>query len=78
MNKTLRDLRLEKGETLKQVGKALGVNAANVSAWETGRSGCWPRFIPKIAKHFGITNEEARQAVDNSKAAGATAASAAD
>lgn len=69
MNKTLRELRIEKGETLKQVGKALGVGAGNVSTWELGRSSPWPRYIPKIAKHFGISNEDARQAVENSKPA---------
>lgn len=66
MAKSLRDLRIEKGQTLAQAAKALGTNISGVGSWERGDYGPHPRMVPKIAKHYGITPEEARQAVEAS------------
>jgi transcriptional regulator with XRE-family HTH domain len=73
MTKSLRDLRLEKGLTLAQVAEALDTGITGPSSWELGRYGPHPRLIPKIAELYGITPEQARRAVAESKRHGEVA-----
>jgi transcriptional regulator with XRE-family HTH domain len=50
----LREHRLLKGLTLAGIAGRIHVSKAAVSAWETGRNTPHPKFLPRIAKHYGI------------------------
>lgn len=67
MAKTLRQLRIEKGETQTETAAALEVTLTTISMWEMGATNPRPRHTPRIATHFGITNEEAREAIEETK-----------
>lgn len=77
MPKTLRQLRLEKGETLEQAAEALSASSASVGAWELGKQRPWPKQIPLIAEHFGISAQEARESIDETRRQAADGAAAA-
>lgn len=66
MAKTLKDLRMEKGLTQDQLGKAIGGGGQLVSWWERGEGRPRPKFIPRLAEALGCTPEEARLAVEQS------------
>lgn len=67
MPKTLRQLRLEKGETQKEMAEAMGVSITTISQWEMAETTPWPRQNPRIAEHFGISAEQAREAIEETK-----------
>jgi len=50
----LRIMRRERGETLRQVGDAIGVRFQHVSDWEAGKHGISLRHAVKLARHFGV------------------------
>lgn len=67
MEKTLRDLRIEKGWFQRDIAEAIKISAARWSIWETGRGLPEPPMVPRIADHFGITPQEAREACELSR-----------
>jgi transcriptional regulator with XRE-family HTH domain len=67
MPKTLRELRIEKGETIEQTAAALSVHTASVGAWELGKQRPWPKHVPAIAAHFGISAQDARESIEETR-----------
>ena len=56
MSKRIKDLRLEKGLTLEQVAKVVGVGKSTVRKWETGMIANMKRDkIASLAKALGTT-----------------------
>lgn len=54
----LRLLRIEKGETQKQLGNAIGVTEMAISKYEAGKTLPNDDNKMKIARHFGKSVEE--------------------
>lgn len=62
----IRELRLAAGLSQGKVSRPLGLDPANVSSWECGRTMPDARHLPKLAKVLGCTiddlyTEEARE-----------------
>ena len=55
--KRLKELRLEKGETLRSMGELLGINNAAYYHYETGKHQPTMETILKIAEHFGVSTD---------------------
>lgn len=56
MAKRIKDLRLEKGLTLEQVGKIVGVGKSTVRKWETGMIANMKRDkIASLSKALGVS-----------------------
>lgn len=56
MAKRIKDLRLEKGLTLEQVGKIVGVGRSTVRKWETGMIANMKRDkIASLSKALGVS-----------------------
>lgn len=51
----LRDLRINAGETLKDVANAVGLTASSISAYELGTRNPSDDVKAKLAKHFNRT-----------------------
>jgi len=58
IGKRIKEIRLEKGMTTKEVGKLLSATDSNVSSWEKGRTSPNPERLKVIAKIGGTTVEE--------------------
>lgn len=54
---SLKDLRIEKGLSLKQLGKELGVSDIAISRWETEQRIPNIESLVAIAKYFGVTTD---------------------
>lgn len=54
INDRLKKLRKEKGLTLKQFGKTIGITDASVSQMETGKIGLSNQTIHSICREFGV------------------------
>ena len=67
MAKTLREIRLEKGLTVTEVARYLGIGHTGPSAWERGIHGPSPRHIPRLAVLLQTSAEEVRIAIDESR-----------
>lgn len=61
MGQRLNKLRRERGLTLEQVAKALGVSKPTVWAWEKGKARPIPERIEGIAKILGVTPSQLEQ-----------------
>lgn len=57
LNERLRNLRLAKGFTLKQVGDVFGISKTSVSSWESGVNQPDPRKLEKLATLFDTSVE---------------------
>lgn len=57
INDRLKKIRKEKGLTLKQFGKAIGITDASVSQMETGKSGLSNQTIHSICREFDINED---------------------
>jgi transcriptional regulator with XRE-family HTH domain len=57
LNERLKNLRLAKGLTLKQVGEEFGISAASVASWENGKNQPDSRKLSKIAAVLGTSVE---------------------
>ncbi len=55
---TLRELRKERGLRQEDVAKRLEVDQAAVSQWETGKSGPSRKYRRKLAKLYGVPEDE--------------------
>lgn len=53
--KTIRELRKEKGITLKQLGEIIGVAESTMSLYETGKRTPDFEALLKISEYFGVT-----------------------
>lgn len=53
--KTIRELRKEKGVTLKQLGEVIGVAESTMSLYETGKRTPDFETLLKISEYFGVT-----------------------
>ena len=53
----LKDLRIEKGLSLKQLGKEIGVSDIAISRWETEQRIPNIESLVAIAKYFGVTTD---------------------
>ncbi len=51
----VKELRLEKGETRKQLAQSLNVLERTVCFWELGQRECGFDMLILIAKHFGVS-----------------------
>ena len=60
---TLKELREGAGLTQKLVAKKLFISVNSVSQWERGQNGMARKYIPKLAKMYGVTETEIRAAV---------------
>ena len=54
---SLKDLRIEKGLSLKQLGKEIGVSDIAISRWETEQRIPNIESLVAIAKYFGVTTD---------------------
>ena len=57
LNERLKNLRLAKGLTLKQVGDSFGISAASVASWEKGKNQPDSRKISQLADVLGTSVE---------------------
>ena len=57
LNERLKNLRLAKGLTLKQVGDVFGISAASVASWEKGKNQPDSRKLSMLAEVLGSTVE---------------------
>ncbi|MCL2369770.1 MAG: helix-turn-helix domain-containing protein [Firmicutes bacterium] len=55
--KDLRDLRKEKGATLREVGEAIGYSFPTVSEWERGIMQPTAPAIIKLAQYYNVTTD---------------------
>lgn len=67
MNKTLKDLRVEKGVYQRDVADAVGASVPAYSSWETGKGNPEPPLFPKLAEYFAITVAELREVLVNTQ-----------
>jgi transcriptional regulator with XRE-family HTH domain len=58
MQTPLRTLRLQRGQTLMEVGRAVGIDHGNLSRIETGKQQASPALAERLAKHFGYAITE--------------------
>ena len=56
-NSILKDLRIEKGLSQKQLAKELGVLERTVSYWESGKRECDFDMLIFIAKFFAVSTD---------------------
>ena len=56
-NSILKDLRIEKGLSQKQLAKELGVLERTVSYWESGKRECDFDTLILIAKFFAVSTD---------------------
>lgn len=56
-NSILKDLRIEKGLSQKQLGLELGVLERTVSYWESGERECDFDTLILIAKYFAVSTD---------------------
>lgn len=54
----LKDLRIEKGITHKQLSDDIGVPVRTISRWEKGETDMLLRNAIKLAEYFGVTLDE--------------------
>ncbi len=54
LGNTLKLRREERGESLRDVGAAVGMDPTQLSKVERGIGGCGDEFKLKLAQHFGI------------------------
>jgi transcriptional regulator with XRE-family HTH domain len=52
---TLRDLRLSRGMSQADLGRAVGCGQANIARIENGMQSAWGRTISRIADALGVT-----------------------
>ena len=57
ISERLKTIRKDKGLTLKQFGKMIGITDASVSQMETGKSGLSNQTIHSICREFGVSEE---------------------
>jgi transcriptional regulator with XRE-family HTH domain len=68
--KTVRKLRIDKGDRLKDMAESLGKTSAYVSAVETGKKHPTDYMVRKIAAHYSLTpdqSDELEQAAAESR-----------
>lgn len=53
----LRELRIEKGLSMKQLAKALNTTDAAISNWENGINEPKVSYLKSIALYFGVTTD---------------------
>lgn len=53
----LRELRIEKGLSMKQLAKALNTTDAAISNWENGINEPKISYLKSIALYFGVTSD---------------------
>ena len=53
----LRELRIEKGLSMKQLAKALSTTDAAISNWENGINEPKISYLKSIALYFGVTSD---------------------
>lgn len=63
INERLKRLRKEKGLTLKQFGKAIGITDASVSQMETGKIGLSNQTIRSICREFMVNEDWLRTGI---------------
>lgn len=56
--KILREQRIARGKTLKEIEAATGINNANISRWENGKVIPSIYFCELLADFYGITVDE--------------------
>lgn len=59
--KEIRKLRLEKGETMTDLARALGKSAAFLSSVETGKKAVPRALVEDLVRHYGLDDEGAEQ-----------------
>lgn len=57
MENRIKELRLERGMTLKELGKALGVRDNTLSQYETGKRNPQYGFLEEVAEYFDVSVE---------------------
>lgn len=57
--KTLRKLRIDRGETQMDVAEAIGISVAFLSAVETGKKNASKEVIDKLIRHNGLDQSHA-------------------
>lgn len=53
----LRVLRAKRNLEIKEAADAIGVHREAYRNWETGKSGIQPRFLPRLAEFYGVSEE---------------------
>lgn len=61
LGKTMRKFRIDRGELLADVAKALGVSASMLSAVERGRKAAPENLVDGIAKRYGLEGLEKKE-----------------
>ena len=56
--KTVRKLRIDKGELLKDLAEAIGVSSAFLSSMETGRKPIPVKVVEHIADHYSLEGKK--------------------
>ena len=51
----LRELRKQRGLTMKELGEKIGVSESTISLYETGRRSPSYEILLKIAEYFGVS-----------------------
>lgn len=54
MSDTFQSLRIQNGLTQQQVAEKLHVTVPTVSSWENDKSAPRPRYVPLLAKIYGV------------------------
>ena len=62
---SLKELRLSSGVLQEEVAKKLNVTQSAVSYWESGKTKPCRKYHAKLAKLYGCTVDDVRQALDN-------------
>lgn len=62
--RSIRKLRVERGETQSDIARALGVSVAFWSSIETGKKNVPVEVLKRIEEHFRLVGEEARELRD--------------
>lgn len=64
----MKEMRLKTGLTQEQVAKLLEVNQAAISLWETKQCRPARKYMPKLAKLYGVHEDELELAVKERRA----------
>jgi transcriptional regulator with XRE-family HTH domain len=62
--RSIRKLRVERGETQSDIAGALGVSVAFWSSLETGKKNVPPDVLRRIEEHFGLVGDKAHELRD--------------
>ena len=54
----LREIRIEKGKTLREVERDTGISNSNLSRWESGKVIPSIAFCEQLADYYGISLDE--------------------